>query len=688
MFHIFTPLISIFLRVMSFNTFYSKTVSLFKFYILALLVFFFFRISQLIYFGNFNDLQPDIHSLLKGIWYGFRFDTLVTCYLLFPALIIILPLLFLKQESRYTKVSGKIISAYIITCLSIIVFILIIDFNYYKFFHTHFDNMFFGIFEDDTKAVLVSVWTDYPVILILIILTLALLFLRWQVRRIMKNQYVFPFKNLITKTFYVVLLFALFTLGIRGSLGTFPLGKDDMIICDNGFINDITPNGIFYLKETIVDRKRYKIDNSIEPILKKYHFPTSKEAIKMYLNDSCSLTDPLNCLETLTPTDTFLENNPPNIVFILMESLGTHYLTLHSQQLNLLGELEEQLKYCFVFKNFYPCANGTILSFEGILINSPSTPVSQSQYSNVPLKSSIALPYQKAGYKTSYLTGGKLGWRRMGIYTLNQYINEAEGNTEISQKVMGAGESTWGVYDEFLFERIYSKLEETNKAGNPAFIFALTVTNHTPYELPGSYKPYPVSIPKDLLKKIKTTEDIAKKSFEAYQYSNNYLGELIRKIRESDLGKNTIIAVTGDHNCRQLFEYNDKEINFHYGVPLILYVPEKYLKKSKIDTTRFGSHKDIFPTLYNLSLSSAKYVKSGNNLLSNDTSIHFYGINNYDLGIDKNGAVFVGSNLRYDWDPKTNWFVPSENPDKLNALYDQTRAQSFCMDYYVRSLLK
>ena len=45
---------------------------------------------------------------------------------------------------------------------------------------------------------------------------------------------------------------------------------------------------------------------------------------------------------------------------------------------------------------------------------------------------------------------------------------------------------------------------------------------------------------------------------------------------------------------------------------------------------RYGSHKDIFPTLINLSLSNQKYFSLGNNLFDDpmpDSS--FYGVNDY-----------------------------------------------------------
>ncbi len=105
---------------------------------------------------------------------------------------------------------------------------------------------------------------------------------------------------------------------------------------------------------------------------------------------------------------------------------------------------------------------------------------------------------------------------------------------------------------------------------------------------------------------------------------------MLTKIKSSKLGENTIIGFSGDHNSYTLFPFenpNTKEINKH-SVPFYLYVPEKYIRENKVNIKRFGSHKDIFPTLFNLSLSNQEYFSLGNNLLEkNINDSLFYGIN-------------------------------------------------------------
>ena len=74
------------------------------------------------------------------------------------------------------------------------------------------------------------------------------------------------------------------------------------------------------------------------------------------------------------------------------------------------------------------------------------------------------------------------------------------------------------------------------------------------------------------------------------------------------------MAITGDHTLRQILNVGDDPLA-NYAVPLLLYIPEQYMPKCKVDTTTFSSQNDIFPTLYHLSLSQAKYLHVGCNLL-------------------------------------------------------------------------
>ncbi|GHT40935.1 hypothetical protein AGMMS49921_03150 [Endomicrobiia bacterium] len=112
------------------------------------------------------------------------------------------------------------------------------------------------------------------------------------------------------------------------------------------------------------------------------------------------------------------------------------------------------------------------------------------------------------------------------------------------------------------------------------------------------------------------------------------LGRFISKIKNSKYADNTIIAVTGDHSFNNAYQME----NFFDAIriSLYLYIP-KSIRSENINTDVFGSHLDVMPTLYNLSLSNSEYMSEGTDLLSKNAMNNVMHYENYIL--DKSYAV-------------------------------------------------
>lgn len=441
---------------------------------------------------------------------------------------------------------------------------------------------------------------------------------------------------------FLLLFIFLFMFGIRGTFAFYPLKINDAIVSPSIFINSLVPNGVYSLKTAFKDKKEQNINTNINQTLKKWGFSSIDEAISIYSgqkvnNDPDSL---VNALFARTPENDFLAQNPPNVVFIQMESMSEDFIALHNKEtFNLLGSLENVLPECIHFTHFLSATDNTIGSLESILLNTPLSPVSQSIYMDQTLETSAAKPFKDKGYHTSFVTGSKLGWRNLDKFIPHQYFDNTEGSAHIEKFVPHTLSNEWGTYDEFMFMRIYDLLAEKNS--KPQFIYGMTITNHTPYSLPETYKPYPLQIPDSLKAKLSAGEKHAQVHFSTYQYANDCLGRFIERVKNSDLRENTIIVATGDHTARRIFEYPDANLLQKYAVPLILYIPEKYRQNvDSADTEQFGSHKDIFPTIYHVALSDAKYVKSGVNLFDNNAVSANFAITGYRLVMNSRGCIF------------------------------------------------
>src|SRR5690606_15963080 len=156
---------------------------------------------------------------------------------------------------------------------------------------------------------------------------------------------------------------------------------------------------------------------------------------------------------------------------------------------------------------------------------------------------------------------------------------------DIYSEMANAQGNHWGAYDEHLFEYAFKRLSATNKA--PQFMFIQTTTNHTPFDLPASYKPGKIELSADITNRLLVDESLAIKNLNALQYSNKCLGAFLDKIKHSSLAKNTIVVATGDHNNLMLFDFDESSQADQRGVPLYVYVPERYQPDGSMDTSRF-----------------------------------------------------------------------------------------------------
>lgn len=182
-------------------------------------------------------------------------------------------------------------------------------------------------------------------------------------------------------------------------------------------------------------------------------------------------------------------------------------------------------------------------------------------------------------------------------------------------------------------------------------------------------------IPDELSKKIPKN---AHTIINAFVYANDEFGKFLTKVKSSALKDNLIVAATGDHRVRYLDIDFKTEKALANAVPFYLYVPKAYQEGIIYDKMRIGSHKDIFPTLYALSLSEVKYLNiGGRNLLGQIENEKFEFGYNQSVWIDKEEIYPKSSDIGYRYfDDKSllsidESFVLDEEHLQFHKLYTE-----------------
>lgn len=649
---------------MNFSLFTKTVLAGFRYFAYFFGIFFLSRLIFLAVYGNENLFKDYKIDIFNAFIMGARFDVSAICYGFLPIALCWLIALFIRPAfcEKFEKIYLLFSKYYLLFVLIVFISLHIIDFFFYQFFQSHINVLFFGIFNDDTSAVLHSVWTDYPIVKVILLYVAGIIGFLYIHRGV---RHYFQQRTPLSKSFGIslLLIFPLFVVGMRGSIGEFTLRRDHTNIGTNAFVNSLCYNPVYALNFAKTELNENYIVPNISNELQTKGFSSFEEVQNQYKQQAVDTFDME--LFSQTPTNNFLKQNPPNVIFVLMESMSNHYFELHSPELNLLGDLATLLPDLYYFKNGLSSFNGTIASLENLLVNSPKGIISQSPYFNVSYTASVAKPFKEQGYETSFVTGANPSWRNVDNFIKHQGFSSVEGSAHIKKQNPKAEEFAWGVHDGYLFDYITHKLQHSS--GKPQFIFSLTVSNHTPYEIPSHYKPYPIEI-ETVKKDIRVTEQMAYENFYSHQYAASQLAKFIRDIKDSPLGKNTIIVATGDHNIRQVFEYDDTNAFLKRSVPILFYIPETYAP-TFFNPNIFVSHKDIFPTLFHLSLSAQKYVYSGDNMFQKSPN-HRFAIHNYNFIADSVG-VFSTDNNHLIYSTWQDSLKRKLTPNDLNSAHAQ-----------------
>lgn len=654
-----------------------------------------YRFVFFLYFADFSTLSGLSFYILKAFWMGFRFDLSIVAYINAPITLLFLICLILKNSFTFKAVI-YFIKYYYSIIFSLLFFVLFVDMGFFSYFKDHYNMLIFGIFEDDTFALLKTILCDYRFYLLVLIFIVLVAIIHnlsiWTYKELKFNERIVNtlyWKN-NKKFIVIIIIFVLNFICARGSFSMFPLGLFYSQISPNQFINKLCVNPVHSLADTTY----LKIKNSINNISLRdiFKYKDEKEILKdlSVLSKYKNATTNNDILNKITKKNKKLEKIKPNVILIVMEGLGEIPVISNNKIFNVMGELKKHFDEDIVFYNFLPAGFITIHAIESISLSIPQRPyvnqITQTQDAFKQFSTSIILPYKNAGYHTVALYGGSMTWRDLEGFFKAQGFDDivGEGNVVVEDK----DRHSWGINDDKFFELIEKQL--SNKTINaPKFIYAISTQNHPPYKVSKDYKALSLKIPSNIQNMMSTKDLKNKNLFKTFQFSNRELAKFISIIKKSQFAQNTIIAVTGDHNLRELSNYNIEDLFLRYAVPFYIYIPEQIKKNvnlQKIDKKVCGSHMDIMATLYNLSLSSATYSSLGNNLFDTKDNIAF----NIDGLVVKDDIAikynFVnGSFESFLFDNKTKKLSLTKQTEKHKQLFDYYRAIMTLTDIFVKS---
>jgi phosphoglycerol transferase MdoB-like AlkP superfamily enzyme len=509
----------------------------------ALFLLLFIVLRAIFYFG-FSEVgksvHPDMHTLLKTLFIGFKFDLRL-------AILLTLPLLVMAYFPRVNLVTSEKMRYAARVYLALAVFSMlafyIFDFGHYAYLGVRLNSTVLR-FSDDAAISLVMVWQSYPVMWILLAWVLTTVIFMWLVLVLERRTLQRPGDDIkghqIALGATIVLVFVVG--GLLGRVANFnifnpvPLRWNHAFFSGNSIVSALGVNPVLFFYDTFEQREE---PFDLEQVQKYY------PVIAEYLG--VEDVDPENLVidRVIGPQPHRLDyDTPPNVIFVMLESLGASRVGSYGNPLKPTPNLDFIAENGWFFPNFYVPVSGTAKTVFASITGLADVSSVATATRNPMIAEQRVVYNALHDYRKFYFLGGSAGWANMSA-VINQSIKDIKMYEE------GAWKSpvvdVWGISDLDLFREVDEILANQPK-DKPFFAYIQTAANHRPFTIPKDNDGFEVKeLPIEELNKWGFRNA---PQFNAVRLLDFNIGRFFEMAKASGYYENTIFVFFGDHNNR------------------------------------------------------------------------------------------------------------------------------------------
>jgi phosphoglycerol transferase MdoB-like AlkP superfamily enzyme len=353
-----------------------------------------------------------------------------------------------------------------------------------------------------------------------------------------------------------------------------------------------------------------------------------------------------------------LNNNRPNIILFITESLTAKALEATGGRPDIMPQLNQLVKEGVLFNQVYAASDRTDKGIAAVLSGYPSLPGSSSlKYQKLTQK--LAFLPQKlnaVGYKSEFYYGGTLDFANY-----RSFLVQAGYDKMVSDKDFPPADlkSKWGAYDHVVFDRC---LADSPDSDNKFFKTILTLTSHEPFETP--------------VATVIKGDDIESKYLNSLHYTDQSIGNFIKTAKTRSWWKNTLVIIIADHGSR-LPGNSDITEKSKYHIPMIWLGGALNVRDTIIEN--LASQTDLAATLLTqLQISSDEFKFSKNILTSVYIPYSFFTFND-GFGFLKPANLLIYNTVT------NSYSNSSAKSDSIGEKQGKAYLQSLYMDFYAKN---
>ena len=572
------------------------------------------QIFRVIFYFQFLGNQIFKPGELLHSWYlGVKFDLRYTLIVFIPFAIMVA----IARNNIFSGIWKKISITYIVTIFIATLLLYILDIGYYQYLGVRVNSSVVR-FATNPLISLQMVWESYPVIwgglFVLIFTFIIAIITKRNFKKCSKNRFIAETK--LQYTIKLIISILIYAAGIYGAIAYYPLRWSQAMFTQNQTLQGFTMNPGM----NVYDTYKFK-DTGFDLEETENNFPIISEYLGIEKRDTLDFRRPIAAIK---------QTSKPNIVVIMLESMGSSKMSLHGNPMLATPVMDTLAMHGRFFPNFFVPGVGTARTVYTSLTGIPDISIKRTASRNQFIIDQRIIFNEFEGYEKYYFLGGNANWANIRAVFEN---NIADLNIFEEGDYDRPHTDVWGLTDYDLFYEADKRLKEKSKTGEPFIAYIQTASNHKPYTIGESDNDeFKVLEEKDIDMKLfegAAYDDIDQ--YNAVRYLDYNIGRFIERAKESAYFDNTIFVMFGDHDGSTR-PYNfmktpwyDLGVNSHRSVA-IMYGP-KYIKH-EIDSLPTNLM-DIMPTMASYTGEEMVNYTLGRNL--NDS-------------ISENRVVFYGGN--------------------------------------------
>ena len=521
--------------------------------------------------GSIPSGGETITLVLRALWMGVRFDTVIACYILLIPAILAAPFAWFR---RLTLTALDVVYLYIQIMYIATFLVATIDIPFFNQFFARLNNSIF-LWTDNLGVGLRMILREPRYIGYLplfIAVSGAYIYIMRRIRQhhgrhILWHGHHRPtlgqFARIVAGS--LLLWLAIFA-GIRGRIARkSPIRVGTAYFSNYPFINQLGLNPTYTLMRSILDARK----TANQPIR---HIP-DEDALK----HSARSLKADSALSHISPIARRQQGYPQfegrNLILIIMESLSMHKLNHPAALAPYLSRLRQQ---AWSFDSAYSAG---IHTFNGIYSTLYAHPAIMSRHSmyNYFASRMAGLPNLLAeqGYQTIFFIPHDDQFDNIAGFLASNDMHHI-----IAQKDYPANavKSSMGVSDGYMFRDAIPRITQLADRGKPFFATFMTASDHAPYVLPHDegFQPRTSELPTQMT-----------------EYADWALERFMTDAATQAWYTNTLFVFVADHGSPSDDMKYDINFGYHH-IPLIIYAPGLTTPQR---FTQKALQIDVFPTV-------------------------------------------------------------------------------------------